>query len=225
MLHSHWEDWCWSSKPLATWCKELTLEKTLMLGKIEGRRRRGRQRMRWLHRITYSMNMRLSKPREMVKDREAWRAAVHRVTKNWTWLSDWTTTKQCKCSKCGTGWKPRTTKLWTGLLSKSYHSKINTLNSSLAWSCYNHNPCFPEVIILCQQIEESLLSLEKQFPGCENDWINYFRNYCPFPHTSGFSAHALSPLRLTIHLSYLFPHHISTHMGEHCFYIPQSFTC
>ena len=65
-------------------------EKTLMLGKIEGRRRRGQQRMRWLDGITDLKNMSLSKRYVLAIDREAWRAAVHGVTKSWTWLSDWT---------------------------------------------------------------------------------------------------------------------------------------
>ena len=88
----HWMDWCWSWSFSHPRQRANSLEKTLTLGKIEGNRRRGWQRMKWLDSITDSMDMNVSKLQEIVQDRGAWHAAVYGVAKSQTQLSDQTTT-------------------------------------------------------------------------------------------------------------------------------------
>ena len=95
-LNIHWKDWYWSwcYNTLTTWWEELTLKKTLKLGKIEGKRRSGWQSMKWLTSITDLVDMNLSKLWETVEDR-VWCAAVHAVAKSQMQLSDWTATFRC----------------------------------------------------------------------------------------------------------------------------------
>ena len=111
-----------------------SLEKTLMLGKSEGWRRRGQKGIRWLDSTTYSMNMSLSKLQETVKDRKAWLAAVHGVTKSWTWLSDSTTISFLL-------WKQAVFCMLWFIFFKCHFEKGNFFFFSSKW--YNGNWYFP----------------------------------------------------------------------------------